>query len=610
VYHRATEEESADIYGVFVTLPARLAGVPRGPLYFVGRGSVATLSAGARLLALAVIAAAPARAQAPAPAPPLVFQPALPGSPPLPLALSSAGQQRTAVEPAAGSWDGKQIGTIRIVTKDVFDLERPGEDRGVFRLVNRLHRTTRANVVERQLLFRAGDTFSSRAVQETERLLRANSFFYDVKIRPMEADGGKVDLEVVTRDVWTLEGGVSFHRGGGVNTSEFEVEDINFLGTGKDLTLARRNNVDRSSNLFRYLDPGILGSRALLDLRLSANSDGRSRFFMVDRPFFALDSRWAAGGTVFEDSRIERLYDLGQIVDRFRHQRKFLEVYAGASPGLTDGGTSRFRLGYTYDDNRFAAAARFQPPGQLPGERRLAYPWLSYEYVEDGFVTGRDLDRIQRTEDLNLGRQLLLRLGWSARAFGGDRSRAIFKGVAANGWSPTPRQTLLASTSLSGRWASGGIEDGIASAALRYYARDLGENLFFASLSGDFTHRLDLDSQLRLGGDNGLRGYPLRFQNGTRRAVLTLEQRFFSTREYFHLLHAGAALFFDAGRAWSPEGPSGAGRGLLKDIGAGLRLACSRAAHGSVVHVDVALPLDRSHSIRAVQYLISTSETF
>ena len=42
------------------------------------------------------------------------------------------------------------------------------------------------------------------------------------------------------------------------------------------------------------------------------------------------------------------------------------------------------------------------------------------------------------------------------------------------------------------------------------------------------TDALDPDMQLLIGGDNGLRGYPLRYEAGTSRALLTVEQRFYT----------------------------------------------------------------------------------
>ena len=99
---------------------------------------------------------------------------------------------------------GKRIGTVHIVAENVFDLTRKGEDRRLFRLANRLHRTTRTDVISRLLLFQPGDVYSAETVRETERLLRGNRYLYDVEIHPLAEDATKIDLEVVTRDVWTL----------------------------------------------------------------------------------------------------------------------------------------------------------------------------------------------------------------------------------------------------------------------------------------------------------------------------------------------------------------------------------------------------------------------
>src|SRR4029453_7544016 len=59
--------------------------------------------------------------------------------------------------------------------------------------------------------------------------------------------------------------------------------------------------------------------------------------------------------------------------------------------------------------------------------------------------------------------------------------------------------------------------------------------------------------QLLLGGDNGLRGYPLRYQAGDALALFTLEQRFYTDWQPLKLVNVGAAVFFDAGRAWGQD---------------------------------------------------------
>lgn len=527
---------------------------------------------------------------------------------------------------------GSVIGEVRVVAKDIFDPAKAGEDRRIFRLANRLHRTTRPGVIERQLLFQPGDVFSPELIAESARLLRRNDYLYDVDLKPVLRDDGKVDVEVTTRDLWTLQGGASFSRSGGENNSSFSLADTNFLGTGKEISLSRIGTVDRTSNLVRYRDPNVLGSRVRLTASYADNSDGGRTRFELERPFYSLSSRWGAGVRSFRDERVENLYKAGKVVTNFEHRHDFVEVYGGLSPGLVNGAARRFRLGFTYSSDTFMRSAfapqfpfilpkqqRQPPPRQLfdaPENRTLAYPWIGFESVQDRFVVERDLNRFQRAEDVNLGRQYNVLLGFSSPAFGGDGERWILQSAFSAGWRPTSRNLVLAQVGGSTRWAAGGAEDLIAGGRVRWYARDFGENIFYASLGADLAHRLDGEDQLLLGGDSGLRGYPLRYQAGDRRVLLTLEQRFFSDREIFHLAHLGGAVFFDAGQAWF-AGPLSRldarfyqERKILKDAGLGLRLGSSRSSRGGVLHLDVAFPLDGRSSIERVQYLVSTSDTF
>ena len=148
------------------------------------------------------------------------------------------------------------------------------------------------------------------------------------------------------------------------------------------------------------------------------------------------------------------------------------------------------------------------------------------------------------------------------------------------------------------------------SAVVRFHRRVGGNRLVYASLSGTAGKNLDIDNPLYLGGETGLRGYPLRYQNGDSKILLTLEQRFFSDWYPFRLMYVGAAVFFDAGRTWG-ESPVGAPNlGILKDVGIGLRLSSSRTGSNKVVHIDLAFPLDGEDDIDNVQILIDAKRSF
>jgi hypothetical protein len=533
------------------------------------------------------------------------------------LPVLTAGPEAPTIPP------GSVIGEVRVAAKDIFDPADPGEDRKLFRLANRLHRTTRPGVIERQLLFKPGDVFSPELIAESARLLRTNDYLYDVDIRPVLREDGKVDVEVSTRDVWTLQGGASFGRAGGRNSTSFSLDDSNFLGTGKELELDRIGTIDRTSNLVRYTDRNLLGSRVRLLASYADNSDGGRQRLEIERPFYSLDTHWASGLRGFRDDRLESLYTLGKAETFFRHRTDFVEAYGGYSPGLVDGVTHRWEAGFTYSRDDFSRSANLPASfGKalklfpLPPDRVLAYPWVRFESIQDRYVVERDLDRIQRSEDLNLGRQYSLLLGLSSPTFGGDGTRWVAQTALSDGWRPTPGQIVLFQLGASTRWSQRDAENLVAGGRVRYYLRDLGSQVFYASLGADLAHRLDGEDQLLLGGDSGLRGYPLRYQAGDRRFLLTLEQRFYSDREVFHLAHLGAAVFFDAGQAWFVDTLNTRDRALrqdrqtLKDIGLGLRIASSRSSRGAVLHLDVAFPLDGKGSIQRVQWLVSTGDTF
>jgi len=154
---------------------------------------------------------------------------------------------------------GAIIGEIRIVADDVFNLDDPAENNWLFRLANRVHIQTRPDVIRNQLLFRSGEKLVAQRVLETERLLRGNRYLYQASIRPVEWRDGVVDLEVRTRDSWTLQFGASLESAGGTTTSGARSSEYNLFGTGARLTLAARSTTEVTTA--GLMDP-ILAARA------------------------------------------------------------------------------------------------------------------------------------------------------------------------------------------------------------------------------------------------------------------------------------------------------------------------------------------------------------
>ena len=91
--------------------------------------------------------------------------------------------------------------------------------------------------------------------------------------------------------------------------------------------------------------------------------------------------------------------------------------------------------------------------------------------------------------------------------------------------------------------------------------------------------------------------------------LLTVEQRLFTPFYPARLFHVGGAAFLDVGRTWAHDEALSPNFGWLRNIGVGLRLGSSRSGLGSVVHFDLAFPLDGDPSIDKVQWLVTSKET-
>jgi hypothetical protein len=369
--------------------------------------------------------------------------------------------------------------------------------------------------------------------------------------------------------------------------------------------------VDRDENLLRLSDRELGNTRSGLTVSYSDNSDGKRAVLDFGRPFYALDSHRSNGISLLSEDRVDSLYDQGEIQADFRHQVDRYSVFAGISDGLHDGWVRRYKLGLAYDEDRFGPGTdRSLPPAELPPDRKFVYPYFEWELLEDNFEETQNHDRIGETEDRYLGTRVDLRVGYASRSFGSLSDALLLDTMASVGFGSSESDSLLTSAGLHSRIETGGTRDALFDFGAVYHHRHSDKRLLHVALTGQVGHDLDLDHQLLLGGDNGLRGYPLRYQGGDGSALFTIEERFFTDWYPFHLFHVGAAVFFDAGRTWGHNPVGGENLGLLKDVGFGLRFGNTRSGIGRVVHLDFAFPLDGGSDISDMQILFKGKSSF
>jgi hypothetical protein len=506
---------------------------------------------------------------------------------------------------------GARIGTIRVEPRNIFDLDDPRENNVFFRAANWLHITTQPHVIERALLFKPGDRISRQVLDETERVLRSNRSVYDVQIRPTAYRDGIVDLEVVTRDTWTLDLVARYTRSGGKNSTGFGLIDYNLAGSGVTAGVSRTSEVDRDGTEFLLRYGQAFDGWTTLNFEEGRFSDGGRRTASVWRPFYSLDTRWAAGVAWDDWDRTDSIYNAGDDVAQYRHRSESAEVFGGWSRGLVAGWTHRYSAGAVMRDDTYAAEPGEVAPVPLPVDHAVRGPFVRYEVIEDRYVKVVNRDLIAKPEFFEKGFNASLQVTRALESWGSSRSAWLFSAEAAGGVTLPWQHDLFATLKAQRQMASTGNALTQAGFALRYYAPQSPRAAAFAALSADFQgDGGGAPDQLLLGGDNGLRGYPLRYQSGEKRVLLTLEQRYYTDWYLFRLARVGGAAFYDVGRAWGGANQNAENGGWLSDVGVGLRLSFDRAAFGNVLHLDLAVPLDRAGDIEAVQFIVRTKATF
>ena len=503
------------------------------------------------------------------------------------------------------------VGKISIQNDNIFDLDNPEEDRALFRLANRLHIKTRQDVIAQQLLFTEGDVLSVDELEETERILRNNRYIHEAWIEPVRRYDGKVDVNVHTTDVWTLMPRLSVARAGGVNKANVGLKETNLLGKGIAVEAMYKSDVDRDSFRLGYADQNIGSSWYSLNALFSDNSDGHERIVEFGKPFYSFDSRLANGISFADVDRVDSLYDGGVVQARFRHTTRSGSTHLGWSDGRNRSWTRRYIAGVAYDVHDFSSIADDDSPLSIvPENRRFIYPFVGIDLVEERFEKTRNVEQIAEVEDLFLGTRVSARLGYASTVVGSHTNAWLVDANAQTGFGSSETRSLILAGNLTGRREAGDWQNVIVALSANYYHRRSEKSLFYAGIKAEIGDNLDLDNQLELGGENGLRGYPLRYQSGEKSLLLTLEQRYFTDWYPLRLFRVGGAVFFDVGRVWDNQLGTDLSQGTLRDIGTGLRLASARSGLAKMFHLDLAYPLDGENDISNLQVLFGTKGSF
>ncbi len=521
---------------------------------------------------------------------------------------------RAAIEEVVGRSLGGEtryrVKRITVIRQNVFNPDDPAESNAAFRFANRWHANTREGVIRELLLFREGDAVSGDVVAESERLLRAKPYLYDARVvadrlcevaNATTGDGlVEVDLVVVTRDVWSLSPELSVTRTGGEHRVRVGVSEINLAGTGAHFDFTVFDNPDREGVSLSYADANLGTSRVGYKLRYDDTDDGDQVEARIGQPFYAFDARRAWHAGYHRAKTLQGLYDAGERIGEFARDYRLAQIWTGWSKGRQDGWVNRLSTGVTLEDWHLMPGV---DSDLVLTSRRFLYPWIALQRIQDDYAQARNVDRVQTTEDVYLGRRYDALFGYFPRGDGHVVARAEFRDGLLRGDDGILRYGVRA----SGYWNTTDrrAENVVARAWARYRHRQSPRLAMILDAETTLTDGLSADQQVLIGGSSGLRGYPNRYQAGTRQFRLSAEERYYTNLYPLRVLRVALAGFVDVGRAWSSANDND----TLVNAGVGLRLESTRTNRNLVYHIDVAFPVVDGPGVRGVEVTLTSKRS-
>ncbi|HEY0709788.1 MAG TPA: hypothetical protein VGG33_23445 [Polyangia bacterium] len=511
---------------------------------------------------------------------------------------------------------GKRVGVIHVVNHEVFSKRD-----SYTQLLNVFHRTTRESIIRREVLLDTGDLYSAALVEETVRNLRDADFSSLVVLLPVVppeaaiSDPARVDLLVVTRDVWSLRFNTEFDYGEGVlRALSTSLSENNLLGWRKKVSFAF--NLRRGSYAIgpSYLDPNVAGTRLTFSASFRASysretnqREGASIGARLVYPLFSLASRWGAELSGSHSSDVVRDYfgNNLRLVDLaatpmpealpYIYRRRYSTAYSGITRSFGSSVIQRVSTGYSFSVVRPSFLPDFPAPDQatreafaaaiFPRSERLSSVYLAYNLFTPRYRVYRDYETYDLREDALLGPSFSASVSRAAAWLGSDDT---FTGLNLGAsWTfdwLDGRQHLGASW--NARLRNGNLVD-----------RSQGVSASFATPVIARAVRLIADGGVRrllentrrevrysVGAETGLRGYATGEFQGQASYVAHVEAR--SRPLHVATFRLGMVAFYDVGHA----APTFASLTAKQDVGAGLRLLIPQL-NFYVLRVDWAFPL-------------------
>lgn len=501
------------------------------------------------------------------------------------------------------------IRSISVVIRDVFDPK----DKGIlYQTANKLKINTKEDIVRRELLFKEGDLYDKFVISESGRNLRSLPFLRNISITETR-EGNAVDIVVSVQDTWTFFPVFTFSSGSGTSSRSAGLVEGNLAGYGKRAELLIAEDESRRKYEAVWDDRRFLGTLQRFSVGYFQRSDGNSGIVSWGLPFRSLVNKEAWFIDAGDSDLVQRLFRNAD--ERFVYREKNVSLMGGYTIAAGDPTKllNRLTFGYSFKDEDFseATASDFNDiglnpstlplgDGTLASDRRFSGPVFSWQLIKPEFISLNYIDLFDRVQDFNLGNEIVTNFQIAPEALGSLDNAFIYRLTDTNGYKISPQEFLRGQIAVSGRFQGSEAREVIISAQARHYHVHgpqylsdvyVGQHTLASSATLDAGFHLDQDTEFLLGASNGLRGYEDRTFSGQHKLNINLEDRVHLADGVAKLVSVGMAAFADIGAVSNNNLKEVVTGDIYADVGIGLRLGLLRSSGGSVVRIDLAVPL-------------------
>jgi hypothetical protein len=381
---------------------------------------------------------------------------------------------------------GKVIGRIRIYNEDVF------AERNWLRFFNHFHVTTRDATIRSELTIGEGHVWDEELIAESARRLKDPLYTGVVALLPTKSpEPGKVDLLVVTRDIWSLRLNTKYDiQQGSLTALQVSLSENNFLGRRK--TVALGVTVDQGSLTTGplYIDKNFLGQHLDFRFRIDRiftrqsldvigedpvgssmfvrrpsgdpggleddgkfHAEGSQATVALTKTLWSLASKWGGGVSFNARNAINRTYlgtGLRAVDDPSTPENDMLPREYRMRVWSVRGSVTRqwgrrykhqLELGHSVSSQSPSLLPNFTTDPQLrayfirtvfPRDELISSPFLEYSFFRADFHTVRNVDSFDLAEDLRLGPNASIGVQQSLELLGSDVN--FTRPSASAGW--------------------------------------------------------------------------------------------------------------------------------------------------------------------------------